>query len=70
MDTVKEAAGLRPDEFRCAQCGGIFTKGWSDEKSMEESCEMWGSFPDEEACLVCDVCFQKTMRAPTKGPKQ
>lgn len=43
--------------FRCAVCGNVYEKAWSDEEAMKESRELWGEIPEEEREVVCDDCF-------------
>ena len=49
---------MKPMQFKCAACGGIFTKGWTDDEASDE---LHTKFPDEvlsDAAVVCDDCFQ------------
>ena len=47
-------------EFKCANCNGIFDKGWSDEEADKEAEDYFGK-PKEDwrdgAAIVCDDCF-------------
>ncbi len=47
----------RGEEFTCANCGGRFTKGWSDEEAAEEARAL---IPAEDLAdgvvTVCDDC--------------
>ena len=49
---------LKPNEFRCAMCEGIFTKGWSDEERKQELKDTF-DVPEEECVTVCDVCYKE-----------
>ncbi len=50
---------MEKDEFRCAACGNIYKKGWSDDEMMKESADIWGRIPEEDGILICDDCFNK-----------
>ena len=51
---------MEDNQFQCAQCGGVFDKGWSDEEEAEESERLWGIKPGDEAgATVCDDCFNQ-----------
>lgn len=45
--------------YKCAACGGVFAKSWSDEEAMQESKEMWGEWDPADLCIVCDDCFNR-----------
>lgn len=49
------------ETFTCARCHGTFPKGWTDEEAAAESLVEWGSIPDEEQAVICDVCYQELM---------
>lgn len=49
--------------FDCAQCGGTFTKGWTDEEARAEAERNYG-VPAErvvEPATVCDDCYRAVM---------
>lgn len=48
---------MSSDEFQCAICRGVFTKGWSDEEAKAEARELFGEHRDDDG-IVCDVCFR------------
>lgn len=53
---------LQPNEYRCAACGGVFKKGWSDEEAREEAAKIFpglDTHDEEQSCLVCDDCFRQ-----------
>jgi hypothetical protein len=33
---------IKPNEFKCAYCGGVYGKKWSDEEAKEEMIDLWG----------------------------
>jgi hypothetical protein len=50
---------VKPNEYRCAICSGVFEKGQTDE---EAAAELIGTFPgyaSSECDLVCDDCFNE-----------
>lgn len=54
--------------FKCAQCGGVFDKGRSDEEANAEALDLWGVENATEAdgmAVVCDDCFKAFMSAAT-----
>ena len=46
-------------EFTCAQCGGTFNKGRSDEEARAEAKDLFGDM--EDMVVVCDVCWREIM---------
>lgn len=45
------------DSFTCAECGGTFGKGWSDEEGQAEA-RRNGFDPDaHDMVVVCDPCY-------------
>lgn len=48
------------DEYRCALCGKVYEKGWTDEEeAMQETNTYWPDTTREECDVVCDDCWQK-----------
>lgn len=45
------------NQYRCAQCKGIFDKGWSDEDALEEKNRHFPGTPVEDCVIVCDDCY-------------
>jgi hypothetical protein len=45
--------------YKCAHCGGIFEKGWTDEEAMAEQKEDLPGVPLSECELVCDDCCKQ-----------
>ena len=50
---------LAADEYRCALCQEVFTKGWSDEEAKAEAEENFPGLAEGDACLVCDDCYKR-----------
>jgi len=48
---------LEKNEYQCAYCNKIFTKGLSDKEAEEEAQKLWGNIPLEERIIICDDCF-------------
>jgi Zn finger protein HypA/HybF involved in hydrogenase expression len=53
---------IKPNEFQCAKCGGIFEKDWSDEEAKAEMVNLWGDLPEEEQAVICDDCHKAFMK--------
>lgn len=51
---------MADEQFSCAQCGGTFDKGWSDEEAEAEAMGLWGEI---SSVVVCDDCFQQMTAA-------
>ncbi len=52
---------LAENEYRCAECGGIFVKGWSDEEAAAEANERLPGLMEaneEDRVMVCDDCYK------------
>lgn len=50
------------DTYRCAECGGIFEKGWTDDEALQEYEAIFSaSEKATPAAVVCDDCYQKIM---------
>ena len=54
---------MLPNEYRCANCGGVFEKTWSDEDAIAEMKDNFGDLPESERAVVCDDCFHAIMGA-------
>lgn len=52
---------LKPNEYRCASCVGVFEKAWSDEEAKTELATNFPGFEPDDCDLVCDDCYQKLM---------
>jgi hypothetical protein len=46
-------------EFRCAACGGVFDKGWSDDEAAAELGRAFPGFTTDDCDLVCDDCYDR-----------
>ncbi len=55
-----EEETIPPDHFKCALCGGIFEKGWTDDDATREEIEQFSRASDDPAEL-CDDCYKKFM---------
>jgi len=58
---------LKPNEYRCALCQGVFDKGWTDEEAQAELQRDFGNVPTESQMTVCDDCYQKA--CPDANPE-
>ena len=55
---------LKPGEFRCKQCGGVFEEEWTEEIALDEYRKIFGKLPDElkrDKAQLCDACYKKLM---------
>lgn len=50
---------LPADKFKCAYCGGVFDKEWTDAEAKAELETNFGDWPVEECAVVCDDCYEK-----------
>lgn len=50
---------MKPNEYRCAACRGVFTKICSEAEVEAELRELHGDYALEECDTVCDDCWQK-----------
>lgn len=48
-----------PDTFICAECGGTFEKGWTDEEAAAECQERFPGNQLDQCAVVCDECYQR-----------
>ena len=55
------AENLCQDEYRCAECGKIYKKGWTDEEAMEELGENFPGRSIGGCIIVCDDCYNEFM---------
>lgn len=49
------------NKYQCAECGGVFEKGWTEEEAVAEMQENFGAIDVKDCVLVCDDCYQRTM---------
>ena len=53
---------MKNTEYKCAKCGGIFEKDWSDADALEECVNRFGKeIINEELCIVCDDCYKQIL---------
>lgn len=51
-----------PKTYTCADCGGTFTEGWSDEEAQAEAVKNFGVRGDAPGMAkVCDGCYREIM---------
>ena len=63
---VKSSATSRVTEstYTCADCGGTFTKGWSDAAAVAEAEREFGvkgADTQPDMAIVCDDCYKLIM---------
>jgi len=55
---------LKPGEFKCKHCGGVFEEEWTEEKALAEYWKIFGKLPDalkKDKAALCDDCYRKLM---------
>lgn len=50
---------MQSNEYQCAMCKGIFTKGWSNAEALTELNEKFVGHSPDTCDLVCDDCYKK-----------
>ena len=45
------------DTYECANCGGTFEKGVTDDEALAELNETLPGIPVEECAMFCDDCY-------------
>jgi PHP family Zn ribbon phosphoesterase len=50
---------MKSNEYKCATCGGVFEKGWSDDEAVAELDATFVVVPVEDCVLVFDDCYRK-----------
>ena len=60
---------IKPGQYRCDGCQGVFKKGWSDEEAKQE---FYNDFPgdpiDETTALICDDCYEAMLQDMRNKP--
>ena len=55
---------IKDNEYKCANCGGIFKYGWSEDEAKKEAEENFGKPVDkwnDKPLLICDDCYKKML---------
>ena len=53
---------LPDNTYKCALCGNVYEKGWTDEEAAKEAKEVMGieDVNDKRnVAIVCDDCYKK-----------
>lgn len=59
---------IRENEYRCAQCGGVFGFAIDDDEARKASEEEWAMpVQDDTHDIICDDCYQEFKRAFDAG---
>ena len=53
------ATELKSNEYKCAACGNVYEKGWSDEEAQAELEQDFPGFKTEDCGIICDDCHKK-----------
>lgn len=51
---------MNADEYQCANCDGIFQRGWPEEAALAD--REANGFSGMECVVVCDDCYRKIMQ--------
>ena len=46
------------DTYKCAMCGGVFEKGWTDEEAEQELQQNFQGITPDDCDIVCDDCYK------------
>lgn len=49
---------MEENEYQCAHCQNVYTKGWTDEEAAAESGAAFGITSGD---IVCDDCYNQYM---------
>lgn len=61
---------LDSNQYRCAECRGVFNKGRSDEEAMAEAeSNGFGGVPAQEMVVVCDDCYNHIVERNSSDPR-
>ncbi len=52
---------MESNEYKCDNCGGVFTKAWADEDAKEEYAAIFGRYVSEDDGIVCEDCYNRIM---------
>ena len=56
--TQLEPTGIKPIEYTCVICGGVFLNGWSEEEANAEFAKNYPSSDINDTEVVCDDCYK------------
>lgn len=48
---------LRADEYRCAKCGGVFTKTVTEEECLADFAETFPKAAPVDLVMICHDCW-------------
>ena len=53
---------MEANEFKCDQCGGVFSYEWTEEEALKEKEDNgWKDIDMDDTAEVCDDCYNKIM---------
>jgi hypothetical protein len=51
---------VKDNEYQCAECGGVFERGWTEEQARaEQAANGFADLPPEDTACVCEDCYQE-----------
>jgi rubredoxin len=53
---------MKPNEFRCAACGQVYEKAWTDEEAWAEAEMYWPDVKPEAMTVICNGCWLRGMK--------
>ena len=57
-----EPEEIKPWQYKCCICGGIFFSNWTEEEAKAELKENFGVDKQPEDGIACDDCYRKFMQ--------
>lgn len=60
-NTQKIMSEVKPNEYQCEMCGGVFKKKLTDAEATEQFHQEFKGVPvaPENLAIVCDECYQE-----------
>ena len=61
IEAFNRSLKIKPNQYQCEHCKGVFDKGWSDEDAKKEAEDNFGKHPDEwndDQVIICDDCYK------------
>lgn len=52
---------MKPGEYQCALCKGIFQSARSEQEAIAEKERDFGDLPMDRCVVVCDGCYREYM---------
>jgi len=59
---------MKPNEFQCGHCKGVFEFDWPEEEAEKELKKLYSDHKKEDCVILCDDCFNR--EEPFEGWKE